>query len=139
CLAEHDERGHAIGAIFDGSGYGTDGTVWGGELLVGDLGGFRRAGHLLPVRLPGGERAIREPWRLACVWLLAAGGSETPAIPAGLRERGAERAWRQVEGIARSGVASPVTTSMGRLFDAVASLCGLRATISYEGQAAIEL
>jgi hydrogenase maturation protein HypF len=139
CLAEHGECGHAIGAIFDGSGYGTDGTVWGGELLVGDLGGVRRAGHLLPVRLPGGERAIREPWRLACAWLLAAGDSETPAIPAGLRERVSERAWRQVQGIARSGVASPITTSIGRLFDAVAALCGLRATINYEGQAAIEL
>jgi hydrogenase maturation protein HypF len=139
CLAEHGCSEQAVGAIFDGSGYGTDGTVWGGELLVGDLGGFRRAGHLLPVRLPGGERAIREPWRLACAWLLAAGGSETPAIPAGLRERVSERAWRQVQGIARSGVASPITTSIGRLFDAVAALCGLRATINYEGQAAIEL
>jgi hydrogenase maturation protein HypF len=140
CLAEHGCLEHAVGAIFDGSGYGTDGTVWGGELLVGDLGGFRRAGHLLPVRLPGGERAIREPWRMACAWLLAADAdAEGRGAPAGLADRVSDRAWGQVAAIARSGVASPVTTSIGRLFDAVAALCGLRAAINYEGQAAIEL
>jgi hydrogenase maturation protein HypF len=135
CLAEHGEDGIAVGAIFDGSGYGTDGTVWGGELLVGDIGTYRRAAHLRAIRLPGGERAIREPWRLACAWLSAAGA--TP--PAVLRERVPSRTWAQVAGLVRSGVASPMTTSMGRLFDAVAALCGLRMTINYEGQAAIEL
>ncbi|HEY1510439.1 MAG TPA: carbamoyltransferase HypF, partial [Solirubrobacteraceae bacterium] len=138
CLAEHGCYEPAVGAIFDGSGYGTDSTVWGGELLVGDLGGFRRAGHLLPVRLPGGERAIREPWRLACAWLDAC-GFEGAGVPVALRDKVQERTWRQVAAIARSGVASPITTSIGRLFDAVAALCGLRATINYEGQAAIEL
>src|SRR5207248_11111957 len=68
-LAEHGEQDLAVGAIFDGTGYGLDGTVWGGELLVGDLAGFRRAGALRSVRLPGGTRAIREPWRMACAWL----------------------------------------------------------------------
>ena len=63
----------AVGAIYDGAGLGTDGTVWGGEMLVGDLRGFERAGHLRPVRLPGGDRAAREPWRMACAWLVAAG------------------------------------------------------------------
>ena len=76
-------RGPAIGAIFDGTGYGTDGAVWGGELLVGDLGGFERAGHLRPVRMPGGEQAIRQPWRMACAWLQEALGEE----PAPLRRR----------------------------------------------------
>nr|WP_231379264.1 carbamoyltransferase HypF [Candidatus Solirubrobacter pratensis] len=124
-LAEHGEP-EALGAIFDGTGYGTDGTIWGGELLLGGPGGFTRAGHLRPVRMPGGESAIREPWRMACAWL-AESGLETPP------------AWANVRRLAETGLASPVTTSMGRLFDAVAALCGLRETVTYEGQAAIEL
>jgi hydrogenase maturation protein HypF len=143
CLAEHGESVGALGAIFDGTGYGLDGTVWGGELLLGDLEGFRRVGTLLPVRLPGGARAIRQPWRMACAWLsVAAEGEERerePQIPIALRGRVDQRAWRQVAQLSRSGVQSPVTTSMGRLFDAVGALCGLRTHVSYEGQAAIEL
>ena len=77
CLAEHGVDGAAVGAIYDGTGYGTDGTVWGGELLLGDLRGFERVGHLWPVRMPGGEAAIREPWRMACAWLAEA-GLDTP-------------------------------------------------------------
>jgi hydrogenase maturation protein HypF len=126
CLAEHGEPGPAIGAIFDGTGYGLDGTVWGGELLYGDVAAFRRVGALLPVRLPGGARAIKQPWRMACAWLVAS-GIEAPA------------AWQPIGELARSGLASPLTTSMGRLFDAVAALVGIRAEINYEGQAAIEL
>jgi hydrogenase maturation protein HypF len=142
CLAEHGESGPAVGAIFDGTGYGEDGTVWGGELLLGDLGSFRRVGMLLPSRLPGGERAIRQPWRMACAWLAVAGaeaGGAAPALPRALRGRVPERAWAQVAELARSGLASPMTTSMGRLFDAVAALCGVRPEVNYEGQAAIEL
>jgi hydrogenase maturation protein HypF len=143
CLAEHGEPGPAVGAIFDGTGHGTDGTVWGGELLVGDVADFHRAGHLLPVRLPGGERAIRQPWRMACAWLMAArsGGLETgaPTIPPALRGRVPEQAWRQVSSLVASGLSAPLTTSMGRLFDAVSALCGVRATVNYEGQGAIEL
>ncbi len=138
CLAEHGERGPAVGAIYDGTGYGLDGTVWGGELLLGGLAGFKRAGHLLPVRMPGGEAAVRQPWRMACAWLTAALGRE-PALPAALEPFVPPEAWRAVAGLARSGVASPWTTSAGRLFDAVAALCGIRAEVSYEGQAAIEL
>ena len=137
-LAEHGERGTAVGAIFDGSGYGTDGSVWGGELLVGDLAGFRRAGALRAVRLPGGERAIREPWRMACAWLAAAVG-ENAGLPRSLASLVEPRAWEQVRRLALTGTASPVTSSIGRLFDAVAALCGLRARVDYEGQAAIEL
>jgi hydrogenase maturation protein HypF len=138
CLAEHGESGIAVGAIFDGTGYGSDGTVWGGELLLGDLAGFRRDGALRPVRLPGGERAIREPWRMACAWLTGLHGGEPP-IPAALRGAVDEGHWRLVAEMTRTGLNSPVTTSMGRLFDAVAALCGIRARINYEGQAAIEL
>jgi hydrogenase maturation protein HypF len=138
CLAEHGESGPALGAIFDGTGLGSDGSVWGGELLLGDLSGFERVGHLFPVRMPGGEAAIRQPWRMAYAWLLAALG-EVPVLPAPLAGRVRPDAWRQVAGIARTGLASPLTTSAGRLFDAVAALCGLRAEVNYEGQAAIEL
>jgi hydrogenase maturation protein HypF len=124
CLAEHGLDGPAVGAIFDGSGYGPDGTVWGGELLVGDLREFTRVGHLWPVRLPGGDRAVREPWRMACSWLV---------------ECGLEQADHPVAKMCRTGFNSPLTTSAGRLFDAVAALCGLRDEVTYEGQAAVEL
>jgi hydrogenase maturation protein HypF len=124
-LAEHgvDE---AVGAIYDGTGYGTDGTVWGGELLLGSCESYTRAGHLYPVRMPGGETAIREPWRMACAWMAAA-GLETPPE------------WTNVRRLAETGLASPLTTSMGRLFDAVAAMCGIRDAVTYEGQAAVEL
>lgn len=139
CLAEHGETGPAVGAIYDGTGYGTDGTIWGGELLVGDLEGFERAGHLLPVRMPGGERAIREPWRMACAWMGAAGrDAGEPPHPLAGRVNAAR--WRQVGDLARSATpVAPVTTSIGRLFDAVSALCGLRPVVTYEGQAAFEL
>jgi hydrogenase maturation protein HypF len=138
CLAEHGETGPAVGAIYDGTGYGPDGTVWGGELLVGGLAGFERAGMLFPVRLPGGDRAAEEPWRMACAWLAAAGGAE-PELPASLAGRVDPGRWHAVAELARTGTASPLTTSSGRLFDAVAALCGLRTAVSYEGQAAAEL
>jgi hydrogenase maturation protein HypF len=138
CLAEHGERGPAVGAIYDGTGYGTDGTIWGGELLVGDLKTFERAGHLLTVALPGGERAVREPWRMACAWLLAARGEEVN-VPQPIAKEVEPRSWAAVSELARRGLASPPTTSMGRLFDAVAALCGVRLRANYEGQAAAEL
>jgi hydrogenase maturation protein HypF len=138
CLAEHGEAGPAIGAIFDGTGYGEDGTVWGGELLLGGLEDFERVGLLLPVRMPGGDAAVRQPWRMACAWLSAA-FDESPPLPRGLRGRVKPDAWRQVSELARAGLASPLTSSAGRLFDAVAALCGVRAEVNYEGQAAIEL
>ena len=142
CLAEHGVGGPAIGAIFDGTGYGTDGTMWGGELLHADLHAFKRVGSLHAVRLPGGERAIKQPWRMAGAWLLAAGEEGwdgVPPLPAALRGRVDPAGWRQVLGLARSGLASPLTSSIGRLFDAVAALCGVCPEVNYEGQAAIEL
>ncbi len=147
CLAEHGESGPAVGVIFDGSGYGTDGTVWGGELLVGDLRSCERAGRLRAVRLPGGDRAVREPWRMACAWMVEAHKGEgshdddhhhSPALPTPLSGLVAPDRWETIARLAVSELA-PVTTSMGRLFDAVAAMCGMRATVTYEGQAAIEL
>ena len=141
CLAEHgeiDPAQPALGAIFDGTGYGLDGTVWGGELLLGNLRSFRRVGSLLPVALPGGERAIRQPWRMACSWLSAVFAGE-PQLPPSLAGRVEPRAWAQVHRLTVTGTAAPATTSMGRLFDAVAALAGIRTEVNYEGQAAIEL
>ena len=140
CLAEHGRTPGdrpAVGAIFDGTGYGTDGTVWGGELLCGDSVGALRIGRLLRTRLPGGEQAIRQPWRMACAWLHETLGPR-PARPAALHETVPDRDWTAVSELVAAGFRAPVTTSMGRLFDAAAALCGIRPTVSYEGQAAIE-
>nr|PZN42173.1 MAG: carbamoyltransferase HypF [Actinomycetota bacterium] len=135
CLADNGEAGPVIGVAFDGLGYGPDGTIWGGEILVADLLGYRRAGHLLPVPMPGGQLAIREPWRMAAAYLDAAPGAPetTP-----LRQRRASR-WELVVRSARSGTNSPLTSSAGRLFDAVSALLGVREMVNYDGQAAIEL
>ncbi len=140
-LAEHGEpmpARPAVGAIFDGTGYGADGTVWGGEWLCGDAADASRIGWLLPVRMPGGERAIHQPWRMACAWLHLATGPR-PARPPTLRDAVSPRDWAAVSELVTTGFRAPMTTSMGRLFDAVAALCGIRPVVSYEGQAAIEL
>jgi hydrogenase maturation protein HypF len=137
CLADNGESGPVIGVAFDGTGYGSDGTIWGGEFLIADLAGFERAGHLAPVLMPGGAAAIRQPWRMAAAYLDAAypGGP-----PDGLQVvRRAGRRWSDVLSIARAGLNSPVTSSAGRLFDAAAALVGVRDAINYEGQAAVEL
>ncbi len=137
CLADNGEAGPVIGVAFDGTGYGTDGTIWGGEFLLADLADAERAGHLAGVPMPGGAAAIRQPWRMAAAYLDAAfpGG-----LPAGLdvaaRNSGA---WPDVLTLARRGVNAPQTSSAGRLFDAVAALLGVRDCINYEGQAAVEL
>ena len=137
CLADNGEPGPVIGVAFDGTGYGTDGTIWGGEFLLADLADAERAGHLAGVPMPGGAAAIRQPWRMAAAYLDAA----FPAgLPAGLdvvsRNSGA---WADVLALARRGVNAPLTSSAGRLFDAVAALLGVRDSINYEGQAAVEL
>ncbi len=139
CLAEHGETGRALGAIYDGAGLGPDNTVWGGELLVGGIETADRVGLLFPVRLPGGDRATLEPWRMACAWLHAAGGGADPSIPSRLASAVEPDSWDAIAELARTGVNSPPTTSAGRLFDAVAALCGIAARVSYEGQAATEL
>ena len=139
CLAEHGEEGPAVGAIFDGTGLGPDETAWGGELLAGGLDGFERCGLLFPVRLPGGDRAALEPWRMACSWLIAAGDEEVPVIPEALAADIDPQRWEDVSELVRSGLSSPPTSSAGRLFDAVSALLGIRSSVNYEGQAAAEL
>ena len=136
CLADNAEAGPVIGVAFDGLGYGTDGTMWGGEFLVTDLTGFERVGHLATVAMPGGAAAIKEPWRMAAVYLEEAFGHHPPALQ--VMQRHATQ-WQSVLKMARAGVLAPLTSSAGRLFDAVAVLLGVRDSITYEGQAAIEL
>jgi hydrogenase maturation protein HypF len=139
CLAEHAVPGPAVGAIYDGSGYGADGTAWGGEILVGDAASFERFGMLRSVGLPGGDAAAREPWRMACAWLAAAFEDPSPGLPPGLRAEVEPPEWEAVAALLHRGVAAPPTTSAGRLFDAVAAIAGVRARAAHEGQAASEL
>ncbi len=139
CLADNGADGSApvIGVAFDGTGYGSDGTIWGGEFLVADCADFTRAGHLAPVPMPGGAAAIRQPWRMAAAYLDAACPG-TPAASLGVGQRNEAR-WAAVVAMARQRVNSPLTSSAGRLFDAVAAILGVRDAVNYEGQAAIEL
>ncbi len=137
CLADNGHDGPVIGVAFDGTGFGADGTLWGGEFLVADLAGFERAGHLEPVPMPGGAAAIRQPWRMAAAYLRAAFPGGPPAgIDVAKRN---ERNWAAVTSMAERGVNAPLSSSAGRLFDAVAALLSVRDTINYEGQAAVEL
>lgn len=131
CLADNGDPGPALGVAFDGLGYGTDGTMWGGEFLLADLTGFQRLAHLVPVPMPGGATAIRQPWRMAAAYLGA-------AAPEELARRHADQ-WDTVLAMAQRSVNAPLTSSAGRLFDAVAAVVGVRDAINYEGQAAVEL
>jgi len=138
CMAEHGLTGAAIGLSLDGTGYGTDGRIWGGEVLVCQLDGFERFAHLEYVPMPGGDAAVREPWRMALGHLRGAGldlaSSETRDL-LGVQEKEA-RVLRQMM---ERGVNAPLTSSCGRLFDAVAAVVLGRRVVDYEAQAAIEL
>lgn len=137
CMAEHGLTSPVIGVAFDGSGDGGDGTVWGGEFLVGDAAVTRRAGHLRAVALPGGEQAAKEPWRMAVSHLIDAGEAVAGLAPAS-GDEGA-RQLRLVARMIEQGVNAPLTSSAGRLFDAIAAIAGVRLRMSFEGQAAMEL
>jgi hydrogenase maturation protein HypF len=134
CMVENELSGPVIGVTFDGTGYGTDGAIWGGEFLIGDYRGCQRAAHFRNVGLPGGDQAIREPWRVAVAHLRDAGTD-----CAVLRARLLPVEVRLVEQMLEKRLNAPPTSSAGRLFDAVASLAGVRDRVAYEGQAAIEL
>jgi hydrogenase maturation protein HypF len=139
CLAENRRTDRVIGLALDGTGYGPDGVIWGGELLVADLAGFTRAGHFAPVRLPGGETAVRDPGRMAAAYLYALQGEDfiDRAQTLGLDYTPLEA--RILRRQLADGLNSPLTTSAGRLFDAVAAALGVCRTRTYEGQPAMEL
>ena len=134
CMADNLLDEPVIGVAFDGTGLGTDGAIWGGEFLTGGYRGFRRAAHLRYVPMPGGDQAIREPWRMAASFLVDAGQGD--ALLAGRVPAASLAAVRRV--IDRR-INTPLTSSAGRLFDGVAALLGVRDRVTYEGQAAIEL
>jgi hydrogenase maturation protein HypF len=137
CLADNHHLGRVIGVAFDGVGYGTDGTMWGGEFLLADLSDFERVGWLRPVPMPGGDAAVRQPWRMAAAYLDAAlGAAVPPVLP--VVARNADR-WQTIVDLGRTGLGSPLTSSAGRLFDGVAAIVDVRDAVSYEGQAASEL
>ena len=139
CMAENGLDARVIGIALDGTGYGTDGHIWGGEILIATYEDFERAGHLEYVALPGGEAAIREPWRMALSYLAHHFGRDCLQLDVpfirGLDRAKAELVLRMIE----QNLNSPLTSSCGRLFDAVAALVGVRQKVNYEGQAAIEL
>jgi hydrogenase maturation protein HypF len=151
CMAEHGLSGDhpVIGVSFDGTGYGEDGAIWGGEFLLANYAGYQRLAHLKYVPLPGGDKAIREPWRQALAWLAASGQEweeDLPPVSEALhgnvsrgqsRPSGAE-VLRVLEHQLQTGINAPLTSSMGRLFDAAAALAGVRQVVNYEAQAAIE-
>lgn len=146
CMADNGLSGErpVIGVSFDGTGYGDDGAIWGGEFLLTDYDGYERAAHLAYVPLAGGDRAIREPWRMALAWLRQSGLPWEQALfpirhaHSLTKERG-PYVLDVLEQQLATGLNAPPTSSMGRLFDAVAALAGVRQTVHYEAQAAIEL
>ena len=139
CMAEHGLEGPVSGVAFDGLGYGGDGTIWGGEFLVARLSGYERRAHLRTVPMAGGDRAIREPWRMALSYLRDALGTDPMSLGLPGWDGIPEKKIEIVTSMMQGGLNTVQTSSCGRLFDAVASIMGLRHEVNYEGQAAIEL
>jgi len=138
CMAEYGAKGPCLAVIMDGTGYGEDGTVWGGEFLEVNVQEYKRLGHLRYVPLPGGDKAVQEPWRMAAVYLERIYGDlEELSIPF-VKDLDLER-WTQIRLAVRSQINSPLCSSTGRLFDAVSAILGVRTIVNYEGQAAMEL
>jgi hydrogenase maturation protein HypF len=140
CLAENGAAGPALGVTWDGAGYGLDGTIWGGEFLLGDAAGFERVAHLRPFRLPGGDAAVKAPRRVALALLWELYGEASLSMDDLAPIRALPPSERQVLGqMLRRSLSAPITTSAGRLFDGVAALLGLHQQVSFEGQAAMAL
>ncbi|MBM3328895.1 MAG: carbamoyltransferase HypF [Calditrichaeota bacterium] len=143
CLVENGEAAPAIGLCLDGTGYGTDGTIWGGEVLVGNATGYERVGHLLPIPMPGGELASKQPWRMASAWLHHIFGERWLGLPLRfvtmVREQVGNKNLEMLLNPHLLEGYCPLTTSLGRLFDAVAALLFFGTRHQYEGQAAAQL
>jgi hydrogenase maturation protein HypF len=138
CMAENHLDGKVIGIALDGTGYGADGAIWGGEVLLANYAGFERAAHFEYIPLPGGAAAIHEPWRVAVSYLNKHYGKELAALDLPFLKAIDPRKLQVVQQMIDREIHSPRTSSCGRLFDAVAALAGVRSTVNYEAQAAIE-
>jgi hydrogenase maturation protein HypF len=141
-MAEHALPGPVIGIALDGTGYGTDGAIWGCEVMHVDYQGFQRLAHLAYVPLPGGEQAVLQPWRMAAVYLQQSYGPALLELDIPFTRQLNPVKWRILDQMIARGINCPSTSSLGRLFDAVAALLGLPVDSPvqrYEGQAAIEL
>ncbi len=138
-MVENGMEGDVIGVALDGTGFGLDGTLWGGEFIRANLRDFDRLAHLKKVPMPGGSMAIKEPWRMAMVYLSEAFGEEAAQLRIDLTKRIDFQKWDILKKAVGKKINSPLTSSMGRLFDAVSSLLSIRDEVRYEGQAAIEL
>jgi hydrogenase maturation protein HypF len=139
CMAEQKLEGPVIGLAFDGTGYGSDGAVWGGEILLVEAHDFKRAGHLDYVAMPGSTAAIKEPWRMAVSYLQDAFGGNLRSLNLPVLTGIGNEKLTVITEMISQGVNSPPTSSLGRLFDGVAAICGIRSRVNYEGQAALEL
>ena len=138
-MAENGINGEVIGVALDGTGFGTDGTIWGGEFLKVSLRDFDRLAHLKKVPMPGSSMAIKEPWRMAMVYLSEAFGDEIKDVKIDLLKRVDLQKWDILKRMIQKKMNTPLTSSMGRFFDAISSLLSIRDEVHYEGQAAIEL
>jgi len=138
-MAENGLSRKTIGLAMDGTGYGPDGTAWGGEVLIADEIDFQRAGHLRPYPLPGAEKAVKEPWRVAASLLRESFGEAWRDVARKLPLRDREGHFDVLENMMAQGFNSPLTSSLGRIFDGVAAILGTRQAVSFEGQAAMEL
>jgi hydrogenase maturation protein HypF len=138
CMAEHRLEGAVIGLSFDGTGYGSDGAIWGGEVLVAEAGQFERVAHLAYVPMPGGAAAIKEPWRMAVSYLHAAFGDAFRDLDLPLIKQNDPQKLKITVEMIQKNVNCPQTSSLGRLFDSVAAIAGVRNRVNYEGQAAME-
>ncbi|MGE5844321.1 MAG: carbamoyltransferase HypF [Syntrophaceae bacterium] len=138
-MAENGLSCRVIGIAMDGTGYGADGTAWGGEVLAADEVDFRRAGHIRPFLLPGAERAVKEPWRVAVSLLRESFGEGWRGAAGRLPLMEKENHFDILENMMAQGFNSPLTSSLGRVFDGVSAILGTRQAVSFEGQAAMEL
>lgn len=139
CMAENRITGDVIGLSMDGTGYGLDGKIWGGEFLVADEADFQRAGHIRYFPLPGGDAAVKQPWRVAAALLMENFGDDWHKAAEVLNIVPDHIPYDTVETVVKKKLQTVYTSSLGRIFDAVSCLLGIRRTVSFEGQAAMEL